>query len=104
MNDKSTAYLIGRITIKDHEKWAEYRSKVGATIAPWGGEIICRGKWVSTLCGKHDHANALVMRFPDSDAVKKWYGSAAYQTLIPIREQAADMILEIYEAVSYPQS
>ena len=100
MNEKSTAYLIGHITIKDPEKWVEYRSKVGATIAPWGGELICRGKWISTLCGEHSHNSALVMRFPDSEAIRNWYSSPAYQVLIPLREQAADMVLEIYEAVS----
>jgi len=99
MNQKINAYLIGHITIKDPEKWAEYRSRVGATIAPWGGDLVCRGKWISTLCGEHNHTNALVIRFPDSDAVSSWYNSPDYQALIPLREQAADMVLEIYESV-----
>lgn len=30
------AYLIGHLTVKDADKWAEYRSRVPATLAPWG--------------------------------------------------------------------
>ena len=35
MND-SGAYVIGHITVKNPEKWAEYRMKVPATLAEWG--------------------------------------------------------------------
>jgi len=98
MNKKTNAYLIGHITIKNPEKWAEYRSKVPATIAPWGADLVCRGKWVATLCGEHNHADALIMRFPDADAINNWYHSLAYQALIPLREQAADVVLVSYES------
>lgn len=30
---KTSAYLIGHITVKNEEKWAEYRSQVPATLA-----------------------------------------------------------------------
>ena len=29
------AYVIGHITVKDAAKWAEYRARVPATLAPW---------------------------------------------------------------------
>jgi uncharacterized protein (DUF1330 family) len=87
-------------TIKDPERWAEYRSKVPATIAPWGADLVCRGKWISTLCGEYNHADALVMSFPDADAINNWYNSLAYQALIPLREQAADVVLVSYESAS----
>jgi uncharacterized protein (DUF1330 family) len=99
MTNKINGYLIGYITIKDPNKWAEYRSKVPATVAPWGGEIVCRGKWITTLCGEHNHADALVMRFPDAPAISNWYNSAAYKALIPLRNQA-DVVLVSYESES----
>src|SRR5262245_4479081 len=34
-----TAYVIGHITVKDAERWAEYRSRVPATLEPWRAEV-----------------------------------------------------------------
>jgi uncharacterized protein (DUF1330 family) len=35
----------------------------------------------------------VVIRFPDQASVNGWDGSAAYQVLIPLRQQAADLEL-----------
>ncbi len=91
-------YVIGHMTVKDPEKWTEYRSKVPSTLAPWGGEVVFRGRRVAVLSGEHPYADAVVLRFPDAKAVEGWYGSPAYQALIPVRHQAADMVLISYEA------
>jgi uncharacterized protein (DUF1330 family) len=98
MNEKLSAFLIGHITVKDAEKWAEYRSKVPATLAPWGAELVCRGKRLAALSGEHAHTDSVVIRFPDAGAVGNWFHSSAYQALIPLREQAADVVLVAYEA------
>lgn len=93
----NNAYLIGHITVKDAEKWAEYRSKVPATLAPWGGELICRGSLFSVLSGNHKHTDAVVIRFPDLQSLTDWHSSQEYQALIPIRQEAAEMDLLSYE-------
>ena len=36
MSDTAFACVIGHITIHDETKWAEYRSRVPATLTPWG--------------------------------------------------------------------
>jgi uncharacterized protein (DUF1330 family) len=100
MIEKFGAYLIGHITVKDADKWMEYRGKVPATLAPWGAEIVYRGKRLSILSGEHNHTDSVVIAFPDADAVGSWFHSLAYQALIPLREQAADMVLVGYETAS----
>lgn len=92
------AYVIGHITVKDPEKWAEYRSRVPSTLMPWQAEVLLRGRRVATLSGEHRHDDVVVIRFPDARSVAGWFGSAAYQALIPLREQAAEMVLISYEA------
>ena len=92
------AYVIGHITFKDPEKWMEYRAKVPATLAQWGGEVILRGRRVAVLSGEHPYTDAVMIRFPDAGAITGWYGSPAYQALIPLREQAVEMILIGYES------
>ncbi len=92
------AYVIGHINVKDSAKWSEYRGKVPPTLAPWGGEVILRGKRIGVLSGEHNYTDTVVIRFPDAGAVSGWYGSPAYQALIPIREQAAEMVLISYQS------
>jgi uncharacterized protein (DUF1330 family) len=94
----STAYVIGHITVKNAEKLVEYRNQVPATLQPWGAELIFRGKRVAVLAGEHPHSNIVVIRFPDKEAVNSWHSSLAYQALIPLRQQAAEVVLLSYEA------
>lgn len=91
------AYVIGHITVKDREKWDEYRQKVPLTLEPWGAEVVFRGKFCSALSGDHAHNDTVVIRFPTLEAVKSWYFSSEYQVLIPLRQEAADMDLLSYE-------
>lgn len=95
-----TAYVIGHITVKDGDKWVEYRSRVPGTLAPWGAELVLRGKRIAVLSGEHSHTDTVVIRFPDQESVANWYNSAAYQELIPLRTQAADMELVSFESAS----
>jgi len=88
-----SACVIGHITVKDEEKWAQYRAQVPATLAPWGAELLFRGSGARILSGEHRHSDLVVIRFPDQAAVDGWYGSAAYQALVPLRQQAADLEL-----------
>ncbi len=92
------AYLIGHITVKDEEKWSQYRSQVPATLAAFGAEVVFRGKCRLVLSGEHGYTDTVVLRFPDLAAIEGWYRSPAYQALIPIREQAADMVLIGYNS------
>ena len=92
------AYLIGHITVKNEEKWAEYRSQVPATLAAFGAEVVFRGKCRLVLSGKHDYTDTVVIRFPDLAAIEGWHQSPAYQALIPLRMQAADMVLIGYDS------
>ena len=88
-----SACVIGHITVKDAEKWAQYRAQVPATLAPWGAELLFRGQLADILDGRHGHTDTVVIRFPDRAAVDGWHDSAAYQALIPLRRQAADVDL-----------
>jgi uncharacterized protein (DUF1330 family) len=91
------AYVIGHIAIKDPAKWAEYRGQVPATLAPFGGELLFRGRLAVTLAGNHAHTDTVAIRFADLAAANAWHASPAYQALIPLRQQAADVTLLLFE-------
>ncbi|WP_260294736.1 DUF1330 domain-containing protein [Sedimenticola hydrogenitrophicus] len=88
-----SAYVIGHITIRDKAKWAQYRDRVPATLEPWGAELVLRGHLAAVLGGSHAHTDTVVIRFPDLEAVNGWHASDAYQALIPLRQQAAEVDL-----------
>jgi uncharacterized protein (DUF1330 family) len=92
------ACVIGHITVRAPDKWSEYRSKVPPTLVQWGGEVIFRGRRVKVFSGEHSHIDTVVILFPDANSAAGWYGSEAYQALIPIREQAADIVLVSFES------
>ena len=94
----SNAYVVGQITVKDETLWAEYRSKVPVTLAPWNAELVFRGQQARALSGECPHADIVVIRFASLADADGWYKSEAYQALIPLRQEAAMMILTTYEA------
>lgn len=91
------AYVVGQITIKDPLKWETYRDQVPGTLQPWGAELVFRGQQRAALAGVNPHADIVVIRFPNLAAADGWFRSEAYQALIPLREQAADVLLTSYE-------
>jgi uncharacterized protein (DUF1330 family) len=94
----SQVLVVGHITVKDPEKWAEYRSLVPATLAPWNAELVFRGSKAAALAGEPQHADIVVIRFPGLTAATGWYASSSYQALVPLREAAAEVELVAYEA------
>ncbi len=91
------AFVIGQITIKDEAKWEAYRREVPATLLPWGGEVMARGRLARELDGQCSGTDRVVIRFPDVSRATGWHASAAYQALIPLRKQAADIDLACFE-------
>lgn len=100
MNDQNAAYVIGHITVKNPQLWDQYRSQVPATLAPWHASLVFRGSRLAVLGGSHDFNDTVVIRFPDAAAVAGWFASAAYQALIPLRQEAADVVLVSYQSVA----
>ena len=92
-----SAYLIGHITVKDTDKWKTYVEGVRKSILPFGAEVLFRGKLATVLAGEHPHQNTVVIKFPDQPTLQQWYNSDEYQGLIPIRDEAADVVITSYD-------
>ena len=88
-----SAYVIGHVTVRDEEAWAQYRSRVPGTLTPWAGEILLRGHLAEVLAGDHPHHAVVVLRFPTAEDARGWHDSAAYQALLPLRDRAAQVTL-----------
>lgn len=53
---------------------------------------------IDILSGEHHYPDMVVIRFPDSDSVSNWFNSSAYQALIPLRDQASEIVMVSYES------
>ncbi len=87
-----TAFVIVHARIKDPDKFKIYGETSRPTVAAFGGEFMFRGKLAQVLEGAHDYHLSGVLKFPDQETVTAWYGSDAYQALVPNRDDAADMV------------
>ncbi len=92
----SPAFVVGQMTVKNPDKWAQYRGQVLATLVPWHGELVFRGSQALALSGEEVHPDMVVIRFPGLAEAQGWHNSAAYQALIPLRQDAADVVLTVY--------
>ena len=93
----SHAYVVGQIAMKNEALWVEYRSKVPATLEPWGAELLFRGKRTATDDLNPSHTHIVVIKFSTLDDVNGWLQSAAYKALIPLRNEAAELVSMTYE-------
>ena len=92
-----SAYLVGHITVKDAKLWQEYVAGVQDSLSPFESKIIFRGKLAAVLAGKHDHNSVVVIEFNDLTTLNNWFHSEKYQSLIPIRDKAASVVITTYE-------
>ena len=92
-----SACVVVHVHVKDPEKFQAYSSKAPATVAAYKGEFIMRGKVADVFRGKHDHKQAVAIRFPSVEAARAWYHSPEYQALIPNRDAAAEMTFICFE-------
>ena len=97
-----SAYVIGHVTVRDEEAWAEYRSRVPGTLASWGGELLLRGHLADVLAGDHSHRAVVVLRFPTAEDARGWHDSDAYQALVPLRDRAARVTLLRFDGDDAP--
>ncbi len=96
-----SALMIATITVKDPEKFQQYLAKTQEVAAPYGAELLFRGKVDRTLTGEDkDHGLAVIVRFPSIEKINEWYGSDEYQPLIALRDEGSDMKMTSYEILS----
>ena len=92
------AYVVGRIHVRDREKWEKYLAQVGATFPPYSGEVVFRGRDAMNLDGEDVHELVVALRFPDMATAERWRNSPEYRRIVPLRDEAADVILTAYSA------
>jgi len=79
------AYLIANIEVTDPKGFEDYRARVGAVIAQYGGRYIVRGGAVRALEGEMGFRRLVVLEFPSAEAAQRFYDSPDYAPLLALR-------------------
>jgi uncharacterized protein (DUF1330 family) len=93
------AYLIAHLTVTDPEAFQVYGAAVPAVIERFGGRYLMRGGAVETLEGQWRVPRLVVIEFPGLDQAKRFYHSADYQEILPLRLAAAQGEVVLAEGV-----
>jgi len=83
------AYVIVGVDVTDPEAYSEYTRQVPATLEPHEGRFLVRGGAFEVLEGDWTVSRTVVLVFPSVDHAKAWHASAAYQAILPIRQEHA---------------
>jgi uncharacterized protein (DUF1330 family) len=94
-----SAYIFASLEITDPAAYEEYRRRVPAIIAAYGGRYLARGGAVERLEGNAPVNRLVIVEFPDMARLKAFYDSAEYQPLLVIRQRAARSNLLAIEGV-----
>jgi uncharacterized protein (DUF1330 family) len=94
------AYLVAQITIRDPQGYEAYRSRTRAIIESFGGRFLVRGGALHQLEGQAGFERLVIIEFPSLDAAQQFYGSAAYQEIVPHRTANSDGMLLIAEGAA----
>jgi uncharacterized protein (DUF1330 family) len=83
------AYLIADVHVTDQRLYDEYRDRVPAVIAAYGGRYLVRGGRIEQLEGDANAQRVVVLEFSDMARLKAFYDSPEYRALIAIRQRSA---------------
>lgn len=92
------AYLIGQIQIKDNQLWQEYVVGVSDSLLPFDATVVFRGARTAVLSGENDRELVVVIKFTDHRELEDWFNSEQYQSLVSLRDSAADVVITTYES------
>ena len=93
------AYVIADIDVLDTGAYEEYRQRVPATIAAYGGRYIARGGETTVLEGTWSPRRCVILEFPSLAEAKAWWNSPEYQPLRLIRERTTHSNLVMTEGL-----
>ena len=94
-----SAYVIADVEVLDSAAYEEYRQKVPATIAAFGGRYLVRGGALTVLEGDWSPQRCVILEFPSMAQLQAWYDSPAYVPLRAIRERTTKSRLVMVEGL-----
>jgi uncharacterized protein (DUF1330 family) len=87
-----STYLVVDLDIHDPATFAAYRERVGEFVARHGGEYLARGGETVVHEGDFEPHRVILFRFPNGEAIRRFYADEEYQELAKIRYSSSRTI------------
>jgi uncharacterized protein (DUF1330 family) len=82
-----TAYVICEVRIKEHDQYArEVVPVFSASHKEYGGRLLARSDEPATFAGMPPGGRVVMLEFPDTDTVRRWWNSATVKAAIDRRD------------------
>ena len=94
------AYVIVDLTVTNLPTMEEYRKRVPATLAAYGGRFLVRGGAHQTVEGDWKPNRLVILEFPTMDQAKRWYDSEEYREPKAMRLRAGHANMVMVEGVA----
>jgi uncharacterized protein (DUF1330 family) len=85
-----SAFLVAHLNVTDPAAFESYRAAVPDVIARFGGRYLVRGGSVEVLEGEWRVPRLVILAFDSMDQARRFYHSAEYQEILPLRLAAAE--------------
>ncbi len=95
-----SVYIIAQVTIHDRERYDRYEAGFLEIFSKYAGELLAVDEAPETLEGKWPCTRTVLLRFPDKDEARRWYGSPEYQELAQHRYAAADANIVVAQGLA----
>lgn len=94
------AYLVVDTDLTNPEAYEEYKLKARPIAEKYGGEYLARGGKMKLKETQLWSPKRLVLvKFPSFEQAEKFYESAEYQAVLPIRKKSAHSTVVILEGI-----
>ena len=92
-------YVIVDNEITDEALYAQFRARVAATVATYGGKYLVRGGAAESVEGDWKPHRVVVVEFDNVEQAKAWLNSPEYAELREIRLKSANASVIVVEGV-----
>jgi uncharacterized protein (DUF1330 family) len=90
-------YVIVNITVRDPDRYEEYKRLATPTVSAYGGRYVVRGGPVDVREGGWSPSRLVVLEFPSAERARAWWDSPEYAAAKAMRQSCADTQLVITE-------
>jgi uncharacterized protein (DUF1330 family) len=94
------AYVVVNVTVRDPQRYEEYKRLASAAVSAHGGRYVARGAPVDVREGDWSPSRLVILEFPDVERARRWWSSPEYAPARALRQSCADTQLVITEGLS----
>lgn len=96
-----TTFAVGHLrNVEMGPEIAAYLQAIDATLAPFHGRFVLHGDGNRHILEGDWHGDLIMIAFPDRRAAEDWYGSPAYEEILPLRSRNSNGTVMLIDAVA----